>query len=930
MKKSILFLLAIFSINLFLSQAKLADILYTNFEYSTAAKIYSESNNLSSDQVKNYAYSHYLNNNFQKSIPIFKEALEKNPSDFILKLRYSIALKSTGRYNSAKKLLKELHSADSSNKYIKLNLRAIDSLISWDTAQVFKKLANVESINTSSSEFSPSFFDDGIFYIVEKGQKKSITNNLNFIQNNDSLSIKEKKQFTNKLNEILAYGNSVSPRTFAYKMNMDFSKLFNAVDSSIPNDAILTNDLIISHKNFNITSIATDHLNEKVYYTRHPYLTNINTEASLNPIIYQGKFSLKKKKIAKRRRIPVRFLSSSIGSGEVSSSSDGKTIYFVSDKKKGIGGNDIYVAHKKESGLWGKAINLGPLINTPFNEATPKIYDDSILFFSSNGFPGHGKLDVFKCKIINDSVFDVRHLHYPVNSPADDNHFILHPFDESIAILNSNRSKGKGDNDIYFAHLTPIDPYVKGYTKYYKDSTSQKNTLVRLLDNDNVEVSQFLTGFPGKYRFSLKEGQTYKLVATKKNFFGDTLVVSDETLFRNERKDIELHPDKTIQGYTLLSHNNQKIPNVKIDISNGIRSKKLTIYSDANGYFQFAFNKDSILLLDGHNEYLYGSKEFFIDSSYLLAKRHHLFLDSVKKVFKGIVTHQESNTVQINAKVILIDMDGIKLDSCYTDSTGHFFFNLEMARDYEVHAFKENADGVANIHTSVLYKTEKDIEVYITEDYTPTIGKVLDAETDEPLNFVKITIVDSTTNAKDISYTNDLGNFELHLHEKNIYYLIIEKRNYFTKTLILNIGDTLPKVIDLNKDFNLKLSKSGFIITPIYFDFKSHKLTNNSRMELDSLADYLKKNKDKSISIFGYTDCLGTKEYLDKKFNVVLGKNRATATRRYLEYKGIARSRVNVIGRGAVNFVNSCFKPDLCTDIEHRENRRCEFQLNDN
>ena len=66
-------------------------------------------------------------------------------------------------------------------------------------------------------------------------------------------------------------------------MNMDFSKLFKAADTSFPNDAILSNDLIISHKNFNITSIATDHLNEKVYYTRHPYLTNNNTEASLNP-----------------------------------------------------------------------------------------------------------------------------------------------------------------------------------------------------------------------------------------------------------------------------------------------------------------------------------------------------------------------------------------------------------------------------------------------------------------------------------------------------------------------------------------------------------------------------------------------------------------------------------------------------------------------
>ena len=56
MKKSILFLITTFSINTYLSQAKLADILYTNFEYSTAAKIYSELDDLSSEQIKNYAY----------------------------------------------------------------------------------------------------------------------------------------------------------------------------------------------------------------------------------------------------------------------------------------------------------------------------------------------------------------------------------------------------------------------------------------------------------------------------------------------------------------------------------------------------------------------------------------------------------------------------------------------------------------------------------------------------------------------------------------------------------------------------------------------------------------------------------------------------------------------------------------------------------
>ena len=55
-------------------------------------------------------------------------------------------------------------------------------------------------------------------------------------------------------------------------------------------------------------------------------------------------------------------------------------------------------------------------------------------------------------------------------------------------------------------------------------------------------------------------------------------------------------------------------------------------------------------------------------------------------------------------------MDGIKLDSCYTDSTGHFFFNLEMARDYEVHAFKENADGVANFIPVFYIKRKKTLK----------------------------------------------------------------------------------------------------------------------------------------------------------------------------------------------------------------------------
>jgi len=274
-------------------------------------------------------------------------------------------------------------------------------------------------------------------------------------------------------------------------------------------------------------------------------------------------------------------------------------------------------------------------------------------------------------------------------------------------------------------------------------------------------------------------------------------------------------------------------------------------------------------------------------------------------------------------------MEGNKIDSALSDTTGHVYFNLKTAEDYEMHAFKGKADGIANINTSLLAENTKDIDLYITKNYIPAIGKIIDTDSKESLDSVKITIIDSTTNAKDLQLTNKLGDFELHIHKNNIYYLIIEKRNYFTKTIILNIGDSNPEIIDLNMEYNLSLKKSGFIIEPIYFDFKSHKITKESKLELDKLAAFMKNNKNESITIFGYTDCQGSEEYLLKNYNELLGKNRGISVRRYLHAKGIPNSRVDVIGRGSVNFLNSCFTAESCTDQEHRENRRCEFQLND-
>ena len=77
-------------------------------------------------------------------------------------------------------------------------------------------------------------------------------------------------------------------------------------------------------------------------------------------------------------------------------SADGKTLYFVSNRPGGYGGYDIWKSTLKEDGSWSPAVNLGPEINTPYDESSPYIHaDNKTLYFSSNGWPGFGQYDIF-------------------------------------------------------------------------------------------------------------------------------------------------------------------------------------------------------------------------------------------------------------------------------------------------------------------------------------------------------------------------------------------------------------------------------------------------------------------------------------------------------------------------------------------------------
>jgi len=128
-------------------------------------------------------------------------------------------------------------------------------------------------------------------------------------------------------------------------------------------------------------------------------------------------------------------------------STDGKRLYFSSDMPGGMGGMDIWMVEKRGI-TWSKPINLGPEVNTSKNEVYPFIHNSGNLFFSSNGFNGAGKLDIYMVNFDVGPSGTVVNLGEPFNTKADDMGFILNP--EGIkGFFTSSRNAGKGNDDIY-------------------------------------------------------------------------------------------------------------------------------------------------------------------------------------------------------------------------------------------------------------------------------------------------------------------------------------------------------------------------------------------------------------------------------------------------------------------------------------------------
>lgn len=247
---------------------------------------------------------------------------------------------------------------------------------------------------------------------------------------------------------------------------------------------------------------------------------------------------------------------------------DEKTLYFESDQPGGFGQHDIYVAYWDEATqTWGKPENLGPTINTEFEEKGVFFHpDNKTLYFSSNGHNNIGGLDIFKTVLDPETKTwsKPENIGYPINTPDDDIYFVV-TGDTRYAYYSSYREDGFGEKDIY--KITFLgekkNPVLAGADIEGSDeelfASVPKSKMVEQFDNSklfvlkgvvtdgktkigissnlsiinaktNEKVTDIITNADGTYSVILVPGETYAVTVS-----GQSYTIASKTL--NSTKD---------------------------------------------------------------------------------------------------------------------------------------------------------------------------------------------------------------------------------------------------------------------------------------------------------------------------------------------------------------------------------------------------------
>ena len=235
-------------------------------------------------------------------------------------------------------------------------------------------------------------------------------------------------------------------------------------------------------------------------------------------------------------------------------SSDGKTLYFMSNRPGGKGNYDIWYSVADENGKWSKPFNMGDSINTPADDQSPFIHpDNSTLYFASQGWPGMGGIDLFYSRRKNATEWSTPvNLGYPINTNTDEEGMIVnskgnHAYFSSDRVLEDGR-------DIFEFELYPearpiVVSYLKGrvFDAVTKAPLDAKFELIDL--KSSTIINQAVADkYNGEFLVCIPTDHDYALNVSKKGylFYSDNFTISGiNDKNKPYKKDIPLQAIKT-------------------------------------------------------------------------------------------------------------------------------------------------------------------------------------------------------------------------------------------------------------------------------------------------------------------------------------------------------------------------------------------------
>ena len=450
-----------------------ANNMYKNYAYVDAIKIYekiAEKGYVNQEMLESLGNSYYYNAEYKNALRWYEQLFEEGKYDVKTEYyyRYAQALKSVGRYDESDKMM---------NKFAELTGNTDTRAVLFEENKDYQEVIHSNSgrlelhsvsINTEFSEYGTALYGDKIVFTAANSGKTSkggVSQWTGESYYDLYIADRDKQALSNK-------------KFFSTTINTPFNE----------STAVFTKD------------------GNTLYFTRNNYVNRrIGTNVE-NTILLKILRATKDSDGNWGNVVELPFNSNNYNVAHPALSPDEKFLYFASDMEGTLGESDIFRVEILGDNEYSTPENLGDVINTSGRESFPFVSKNNILYYSSDGIPGLGGLDIFAVKFYeNGTVSKPINIGMPGNSADDDFCFVMDS-DTKVGFLSSNRPGGKGRDDIYsFYEEKPLvfdcEKMIKGVLKDSEKNDVIADGVIVLSDKTMKEVARQKTKEDGSFAF---------------------------------------------------------------------------------------------------------------------------------------------------------------------------------------------------------------------------------------------------------------------------------------------------------------------------------------------------------------------------------------------------------------------------------------------